>query len=66
MNRIKSRIKKLEAGNAAGFRPFQRIVVKVGQSIEDAKAEYEAKHGPLGDSPNLIVRVTVAPMKRAA
>lgn len=64
MRTIERRVSALEAwrGTAAGW-PVRwiRLIVGVEETNEQARARYEAEHGPLGDDVGIIYRVIVAP-----
>jgi hypothetical protein len=59
MKQLAKRLTDLETKSLSRFKPIRRIIVRVGQTVAAAKAEYEAKHGPLGDEPSLIIRTIV-------
>lgn len=56
--RLRSRIDALENRNPP-FRVWHRIMVDVGQTVEGARAAYEAERGPIAESDGIIVREIV-------
>ena len=63
--RLKPRLDALEAKLAPGCQRWVRILQHGGQSQEQAFANYEALHGPIGDA-SVILRVSVKPVPHAA
>ena len=63
--RLKPRVEALES-RSAKWKPWHRIIVRVGDTVDAAKARYEAENGPLGDDACLIVRIMVRPQNREA
>lgn len=63
MRAITKRLAALEAVSGGDGRPVRwvRLVVPEHQTQEQARAEYEAEHGPLGDDVGIIYRVIVTP-----
>lgn len=59
MRGLSNRVAALETASGVGFRPYTRIIQEVGQTEEEAIASHEAKNGPLGDDPQLIIRIIV-------
>ncbi|WP_221541255.1 hypothetical protein [Qipengyuania huizhouensis] len=55
---IKRRLEALETRTLGGFVPWVRIIQHVGQTEAEATADYEAEHGPIGES-NSILRVII-------
>lgn len=58
-----TRLDKLEKAMAAAKPPerWHRIVQRIGESVEDAIADYEEEHGPIGKHENTLIRRIVAP-----
>lgn len=62
MRAISKRVDALEASNGGnGPLRWVEIIVPKHLAKEQAKAEYEAEHGPLGDDVGIIYRVIVSP-----
>jgi hypothetical protein len=55
--RLEKRVEALEVGKGGGRRPYVFLVQVGDETLDDARARYEAKHGPLGDSPVLVWNV---------
>ena len=60
-HRLKGRVDALEGVREGGFRPYVWLIRDPAESMEDARARYERKHGPIGDSPLLIWVCTGVP-----
>ena len=56
--RLKGRVEALEAGTTE-WKPWHQIIVPVGDTVEAARARYEAANGPIGEDHSIIVRIVV-------
>jgi hypothetical protein len=54
MRRLDHRVSALEQ-QAQAWKPWHRIIVKDGESDEDAIAAHEARNGPIGDGKRWLV-----------
>ena len=54
---LKSRIEALEAQRVDRFKVWHRLLIEPGETEEDVRATYEAKHGPIGEDGCIIWRV---------
>lgn len=47
--RMMQRIEALEHGSQTAFSGYACVIVDVGQTLDQAKCEWEAENGPLGN-----------------
>ena len=63
MSGFGTRLGRLEKAMAAAKAPerWHRIIQNIGESVDEAIAEYEAEYGPISDGEHTIIRRIVAP-----
>lgn len=61
MKILTKRLMELEARTGAASGRWHRIMQHIGQSFDDALAQYQACNGPVQEGDSLIVRTVVAP-----
>lgn len=58
MRCLNRRLADLEASVLGGLKRWHCIIVRAGQTEEQATAAYEAEHGPIGEG-NTVLRVII-------
>ena len=61
MKTLNKRLSELESQSGASTGRWHRIIQHIGQSFDDALAQYQACNGPVPEGDNIIVRKLVTP-----
>ena len=62
--RLKGRIDALEKRCLDDLKPWHQVIQRVGQTEEEAMAQFEAEHGPIGDDNCIIIRIVAPPVRQ--